>query len=298
MITHSAVVAAIVGVLAAAVAAAADGPQPAPEKPAPILLWPDGAPGAKGDTPEDKPRLTPYLLPGDGPFGCVIVCPGGGYAGRAAHEGEPIARWLNSIGASAFVLDYRVRPYRHPIPLGDAQRAIRTVRARAAEWRVDPRRVGILGFSAGGHLAGSAGTLFDAGQTDAADPIDRQSSRPDALILCYPVITFGEFRHNGSMVNLLGENPDPALREKLSLENSVTPQTPPTFIWHTSDDAAVPVENALLFAAALHKSKVPFALHVFPRGRHGLGLAGGVAEVSQWTALCAEWLKGIGFIGK
>jgi acetyl esterase/lipase len=270
------------------------------EKRPTVLLWPDGAPGAKGEASEDKPRLTPYLVPGDGPRACIVVCPGGGYAGRAGHEGEPIARWLNTLGVSGFVLDYRVRPYRHPIPLGDAQRAIRTVRARATEWRIDPRRVGILGFSAGGHLAGSATTIFDDGKVDAADPIDRQPCRPDAAVLCYAVLTFGEFRHNGSMVNLLGKDPDPALRKAMSLETRVTVRTPPVFLWHTADDGAVPVENSLLFAAALRRHKVPFALHVFPRGPHGIGLGDGpraakAPEARQWPALCAEWLKGIGF---
>jgi len=268
-----------------------------------VLLWPDGAPGAKGDTNEDKPRLTPYLVPGDGPRACIVVCPGGGYAGRAGHEGEPIARWLNTLGVSAFVLDYRVRPYRHPIPLGDAQRAIRTVRHRAAEWRIDPKRVGILGFSAGGHLAGSATTIFDDGKVDAADPIDRQPCRPDAAVLCYAVLTFGEFRHNGSMVNLLGKESDPALQEQMSLETRVSARTPPVFLWHTADDGAVPVENSLLFAAALRKHKVPFALHVFPHGPHGIGLADGpraakAPEARAWPALCAEWLKGLGFAPK
>jgi len=297
------VAAAVVG-LGCVPAMAAEGPAGAPaDKPAPVFLWPDGAPGAKGDTLEDKPRLTPYLVPGDEPRACIVVCPGGGYGTRAAHEGEPVARWLNGLGVSACVLDYRVKPYRHPVPLGDAQRALRLVRARAAEWRIDPKRVGILGFSAGGHLAASATTLFDAGRADAADPVDRQSCRPDAAILCYPVITFGEFRHNGSMVNLLGPEPDPALREKMSLENSVTRETPPTFLWHTSDDAAVPVENSLLFAAAMRKHKVPFALHVFPRGPHGIGMADGprgdkAPEARQWPALAAEWLKGLGFAAK
>ncbi len=273
------------------------------EKRPTVLLWPDGAPGVKGDTKEDKPRLTPYLAPGDSPAACVVICPGGGYAGRAGHEGEPVARWLNGLGVSAFVLDYRVRPYRHPIPLGDAQRAIRTVRHRAGEWRIDPKRVGILGFSAGGHLAASATTIFDDGKPDAADPIDRQPCRPDAAILCYPVITFGEFRHNGSMVNLLGKDPDPKLRNEMSLETRVTAKTPPVFLWHTADDGGVPVENSLLFARALRKHKVPFALHVFPRGPHGIGLAQGrraakAPEARQWPALCAEWLKGIGFAAK
>jgi len=284
-------------------ASAADPPAAAPATPEAILLWPGGAPGAKGDTLEDKPRITPYLPAGDGPFACIVVCPGGGYGGRARHEGEPIARWLNTIGVAGFVLDYRVKPYRHPIPLGDAQRAIRTVRARAAEWKIDPKRVGILGFSAGGHLAASATTIFDDGKPDAADPIDRQSCRPDAAILCYPVITFGDFRHNGSMVNLLGPAPDPKRRQEMSLETRVTPQTPPTFLWHTSDDGAVPVENSLLFAMALHKNKVPFALHVFPHGPHGIGLGDGdrgakAPEARQWPAICAEWLKNLGFAAK
>ena len=272
------------------------------EKRATVRLWPNGAPGAKGDGPEDTPRLTPYLAGGEAVRGCIVVCPGGGYAGRAGHEGEPIARWLNTVGVSACVLDYRVRPYRHPIPLGDAQRAIRTVRHRAKAWRIDPTRVGILGFSAGGHLAGSASTLFDAGDSRAADPVDRQSCRPDAAILCYPVLTFGEFRHDGSMRNLLGPEPDPALRERLSLETSVTAKNPPTFLWHTSDDPVVPVENSLLFAAALRKHKVPFELHVFPHGPHGMGLATSkrgqkAPEVRQWTDLCAVWLRGLGFAG-
>lgn len=276
-------------------------PTPAPK---PILLWPAGAPGALPDQPADLPRITPYLVEGAGPFGCVIVCPGGGYGGRAAHEGEPIARWLNSAGVSAFVLDYRVRPYRHPIPLGDAQRAIRLVRSRAAEFRIDPKRIGILGFSAGGHLAGSAGTIFDDGKPDAADAIDRVSCRPDALILCYAVLSFGEFGHKGSMTNLLGPTPDEQLRQSLCLETRVTPQTPPTFLWHTADDSGVPVENSLLFAMALRKAKVPFALHVFPHGRHGLGLGREdrldpkSQEVKQWPAICAEWLRAIGFAAK
>ena len=277
------------------IVAADAAPAPAPE---PILLWPGGAPGAKGETPEDKPRITPYLPAGDGPLACIVVCPGGGYGGRAPHEGAPIAKWLNSAGVAGFVLDYRVRPYRHPIPLGDAQRAIRLVRARAAEWKIAPKRIGILGFSAGGHLAASAATIFDAGKADAADPIDRQGCRPDAAILCYPVITFGEFRHNGSMMNLLGESFDDKLRQELCLETRVTRETPPTFLWHTSEDAGVPVENSLLFAAALHKNKVPFSLHIFPHGRHGLGLATDVPEVCAWTSLCVDWLKGIGFAAK
>jgi acetyl esterase/lipase len=259
-------------------------------------LWSGKAPGATGSGSEDRPRLTPFLVTAPKPSACVIVCPGGGYGGRAPHEGEPNARWLNSAGVSAFVLDYRVSPYRHPIPLGDAQRAIRTVRHMAKAYNIDPNRIGILGFSAGGHLAVSAATLFDSGNPKAKDPIDRQSSRPDALIACYPVVTFGEWRHDGSMQNLLGSgNPSEEMRRALSLETRVTPQTPPTFIWATADDGAVPVENSLMLASALSRARVPFQIQVFPHGNHGLGLAAEDPTVRQWTDLCARWLIDIGF---
>jgi acetyl esterase/lipase len=267
----------------------------------PIPLWPNGAPGAMGTGKEDCPRLTPYLpsTPTSKPLAAVIVCPGGGYSCRAPHEGGPISRWLVSQGLVSFVLNYRVSPYRHPIPLGDAQRAIRLVRANAKEWNVDPNRIGILGFSAGGHLATSAATIFDDGNPTASDPIDRESCRPNALIACYPVVTFGEFRHHGSMINLIGENYDPKMQEYLSLENRVTDKTPPSFLWHTSDDQAVPVENSLLFAMALRKHKVPCSLHVFPHGAHGLGLAQNLpTSVSKWTTQCEAWLKEINFISK
>jgi acetyl esterase/lipase len=261
------------------------------EAPASFPLWPD-----QQEVPGDSaPRLTPFLLDGPEPTGAVIVCPGGGYGGRAAHEGAPVARRLNSLGIAAFLLDYRVAPHRHPIPLGDAQRAIRTVRQRAAEWRIRPDHIGILGFSAGGHLAASAGTHYDAGNPQAADVIDRQSSRPDALVLCYAVITFGEYRHNGSMVNLLGPEPPEDLRHHMSNELQVTSDTPPTFLWHTADDASVPVENALLFAGALRRNGVPFALHVYPHGKHGLGLAPDDPIVSTWPTLCGQWLTSLGF---
>lgn len=261
-----------------------------PTQPAPLPLWPDVPPEA------GAPCLTPYLVDAPAPAAAMLVCPGGGYGARAAHEGEPVARWLNTLGIAAFVLDYRVAPHRHPLPLADAQRGIRMVRQRAAEWRLRPDRVGILGFSAGGHLAASAGTLFDQDDPAAADPIQRHSSRPDALVLCYPVITFGEHRHDGSMGNLLGPEPSKDLRRQLSLELRVTPETPPTFLWHTADDAGVPVENALLFAQALSRCRVPFALHVFARGRHGLGLAPDDPAVGAWTGLCARWLADQGFV--
>jgi len=258
-------------------------------------LWPEGAPLSAGVSEEDRPALMPYLVR-DG-AGAVVVCPGGGYAMRAEHEGEPIALWLNSLGISAFVLRYRVSPYRHPSPLHDVQRAIRTVRSRAREWGFDRGRIGVLGFSAGGHLAATAATLYDRGLGDAAgDAVDRESSRPDAAILCYPVITLAEPHvHEGSRSLLLGEAPDATLLERLSPEKQVTADTPPVFLWHTSDDDVVPVENSLLFAAALSRAGVPFDLHVYERGRHGLGLADEDAHVASWKAVCALWLRRQGF---
>jgi len=266
------------------------------------LLWPNGAPGALGDEPVDKPKITVYLAPADRATGAaVVVCPGGGYQVLAAdHEGKQIAEWLNSLGVSAFVLQYRLgERYHHPAPLQDAQRAIRIVRSRAKEWRVDPKRVGILGFSAGGHLASTAATHFDDGQPDAADPIEREGSRPDFAVLCYAVISLEDpTAHAGSRRNLLGDPPDPALVALLSNDKQVTARTPPTFLWHTADDTAVPVENSLQFFEALHKAGVPGELHVFPHGRHGLGLAPGDPSVSQWPRLCAVWMEGLGLLRK
>jgi acetyl esterase/lipase len=266
------------------------------------LLWPNGAPGALGDEPVDKPKITVYLAPADRATGAaVVVCPGGGYQVVAAdHEGKQIAEWLNSLGVSAFVLQYRLgQRYRHPAPLQDAQRTIRMVRSRATEWRVDPKRIGILGFSAGGHLASTAATHFDDGKPDASDPIERESSRPDFAVLCYAVISFVDpVAHAGSRRNLLGDPADPALVELLSNERQVTARTPPTFLWHTADDSAVPVENSLQFFEALHQAGVPGELHVFPHGRHGLGLAPGDPALSQWPRLCAVWMESLGLLKK
>ncbi len=275
--------------LAAAAAAFA---QPAP-KPEP--LWADGAPGALGTEDVDKPTLAAYPVPaGRGVGTAVIVCPGGGYVGLSMDkEGDQFARWFNSLGVTAFVLKYRLGPkYRHPIELGDAQRAIRTVRAKASEYRVQPDRIGILGFSAGGHLASSAGTHFDAGNASAADPTDRVSSRPDFMVLAYPVISFTtSFVHRGSMRSLLGDNPDPKLVELMSNELQVTPQTPPTFLFHTTTDATVPVENSILFYSALRKAGVPAELHIYERGPHGVGLAQTDEALSTWPGRLADWLR-------
>lgn len=279
--------------LAATLALACASAQPSPPKPEP--LWPAGAPGALGTQDEDIPTLTPYLLPhGSGTGTAVIVCPGGGYQHLAIDkEGDQPARWLNSLGVAAFVLKYRLGPkYHHPNELMDAQRAIRTVRSRAAEYGLQPDRIGIMGFSAGGHLTATAGTHFDAGNSTSADPIERAGSRPDFLILCYPVITFSEpYLHRGSMRMLLGEQPDPKLVADLSNELRVTSQTPPAFLFHTTNDGTVPVENSVLFYLALRKAGVPAEMHIYERGPHGVGLAPTDEALSSWPARLADWLR-------
>ena len=264
------------------------------DEPESWLLWPQGAPEARGTADADRPRL--ILYPAAEPNGTgVVVLPGGGYGGLAmGHEGHDVARWLNSLGISAFINDYRHRGkgYGHPAPLQDAQRGVRIVRRHAAKWGVDPSRIGVMGFSAGGHLASTAGTQFTAGDKEAEDPIERVSSRPDFLILCYPVIAFGEsYTHRGSQVNLLGANAPAELLERMSSQRRVTPETPPTFLWHTSEDKSVPPENSVQFYLALRRHQVPAELHVFQQGRHGLGLARDTPGASHWPALCITWLR-------
>ena len=264
-------------------------------------LWPTGAPGALGNASNDIPTLTVFLPSVDKASGAaIVVCPGGGYGGLASHEGPDYALYLNQHGVTAFVLRYRLgsQGYRHPRMLEDAQRAIRLVRARAAEWKIDPKRIGIMGSSAGGHLASTAVTRFDAGKPDAADDIERQSSRPDLGILCYAVITMGPNTHQGSKDNLLGEAPSPELVELLSNEKQVTKDTPPCFLWHTAEDKAVKVENSLDFAAALQRNGVPFDLHVYQKGRHGLGLADKppFPNPHPWAKDLIFWLKEQGFV--
>lgn len=262
-------------------------------------LWPNGAPGAKGNQPEDVPSFQYYPAPADKATGAaLVVCPGGGYGSLARHEGHDVAVWLNSIGVTAIVLKYRLGPrYNHPAMWWDVQRAIRTVRARANEWQLDPQRIGVLGFSAGGHLSSTAATHFDDGHPQASDPIERVSSRPDVAILYYPVITLtAPFAHAGSRRNLLGENPAAELIELLSNEKQVTAKTPPTFLFHTVDDAGVPVENSTLFAEALRKNKVPYEMHLFEHGRHGVGLAKDDPALSVWPKLLENWLRARGFL--
>ncbi len=271
-------------------------PMSSPTADEPLILWPDGAPGAVGKEPVDIPTLTPYFPKEKATGAAVIVCPGGGYSHLADHEGRPVAEWLSSLGITAFVLKYRLGPrYHHPAPLQDAARAIRMVRAHAAEWQLDPKRIGILGFSAGGHVASTIGTHFDAGQPNSPDVIERVSSRPDAMILIYPVISMGPFGHGGSRKLLIGDNPSSDMVTLLSNEEQVTKQTPPTFLVHTVNDATVPVENSLHFAEALRKVGVPFELHIYERGPHGFGLGGNNPVLMSWPGRCADWLKLQGF---
>ena len=264
----------------------------------PIVLWPAGAPGALGSEPVDVPTLTPYLPPKEKMSGAaIIVCPGGGYTHLAEHEGAPVAEWLNSLGVTAFVLKYRLGPrYHHPAPMQDAARAIRIVRARAVEWGLDPQRIGILGFSAGGHVASTAGTHFDSGKPDAPDPIERFNSRPNLMILIYPVITMREKAHAGSKANLLGPAPTPELITLLSNDEQVTKETPPTLLVHTMTDSVVPVENSLLFITALRKAGVPFEFHLYERGPHGFGLGNKDSILATWPDRCADWLRLHGFV--
>jgi acetyl esterase/lipase len=261
-----------------------------------IKLWEQGAPGEQATKPEVEPVLL-LSRPNESVAvpTAVIVIPGGGYAHLAMdHEGAQIADWLNSMGVTAFVLKYRMSStgHRHPVPMLDGQRAIRAVRARANEWNIDPNRIGIIGFSAGGHLASTLGTHFDDGMSKAEDRIDRVSSRPDFMILCYPVISMTtNFIHRGSRDNLLGPNPDKSLLDELSNETQVTRDTPPTFLFHTTEDTAVPPENSIAFYTALRKAGVPAELHLYEHGPHGVGLARNIAGTNTWPDRARDWLK-------
>lgn len=265
-----------------------------------MQLWEGAAPAAQGNADEDRPTLTLYAVSEEKDWRpAVIVIPGGSYQWLATnHEGRQVANWLNAMGITAFVLKYRVGPkYHHPVELWDAQRAIRMVRARAADFAVIPDKIGVLGFSAGAHLASTAETKFDAGNPDAPDPIDRVSSRPDFAILAYPVISFvASYAHIGSRDNLLGKNTSPELAKELSSEFHVTPQTPPTFVWSSSTDDVVPPENSVAFYLALLKAKVPAELHIFADAPHGVGLDLRNPPVGMWSQLVLEWLKGQGII--
>jgi acetyl esterase/lipase len=261
-----------------------------------IPLWSSNVPYANGTAEHDIPTLTPFIA--SNPTGAaIVICPGGGYQHLAPHEADPIAEWLNTHGISGFVLRYRLAPhYRHPVMLTDVTRAMRIVRSRASEFSVDPGRIGVLGFSAGGHLAASVSTHYDAGDPSAADPIDRVSSRPDLSILLYAVISMLEgMTHGGSRKNLLGENPSRELSELMSNELQVNANTPPAFLFHTVDDGGVPVENSIAYASALRRAGVPFEMHLFEKGRHGVGLAKDDPVLRAWPHLCAAWLAARGW---
>jgi acetyl esterase/lipase len=266
-----------------------------------VKLWPEGAPGAVGTTEADIPTLTIYRPPdGKANGAAVIVCPGGGYGGLAPHENKPIAEWLTSFGVTGIVLKYRLGPrYRHPTMLTDVSRAIRMTRAKAEEWKIDPKRIGIIGFSAGGHLASTAATHFDSGIAAATNPVDKISSRPDFAILLYPVITMeSPFTHQGSRNNLLGENPSKELIALLSNEKQVSPETPPSFLMHTRADKVVPWENSYLYVQACHKVGVPVEFHLYDEGPHGVGLAGSDPLLSLWPKLCEKWMEKRGYLKK
>ena len=242
-----------------------------------------------------RPWLDPYLLRTPYPLGAVLICPGGGYGGRAAHEGITIAQRLNKAGFQAFVVHYRVAPNRHPAPLRDASRAMRLIRQNATAWNVSPQHIAICGFSAGGHLAASLGTHFDRDYLRGSLPIDQFPNRPDASILCYPVISSGPFGHQGSFMNLLGNEATPEQLHEMSLEIQVTRCTPPAFLWHTVNDGCVPVENSLLFASALRSVGTSFELHLYPEGPHGVGLAADNPHLSTWMPLACHWLTDLGW---
>ena len=264
------------------------------------LLWPHGAPGAQGTQPEDIPTLTVYLPdPGKAVGTAVVVCPGGGYVHLAMEkEGSDIAEWLNSIGIAAFVLKYRLGPrYHHPIEMWDGQRALRYVRYHARDYGIDSNRIGIWGFSAGGHLASTVGTHFDNGKPQAPDPIDRVSCRPDFMVLAYPVVTMlPPYVHKGSRRALLGDHPDPRLVRYLSNELQVTSETPPTFLFSTDADTTVPCENSIQFFLALRQNHVPAEMHIFEPGQHGVGLGTIHATLSIWPTLLANWFRTRGLL--
>jgi acetyl esterase/lipase len=270
--------------------------------PVTIPLWEKGAPGALGDTDADRPTLTVFRAAAR-PNGttAVIIAPGGGYVNLSMDkEGRWPASWFNAMGVTAFVLKYRLGPrYHHPIELGDAQRAIRLVRSRATEFGVAPNRIGMMGFSAGGHLTATAGTRFDDGNPAAPDSIDRASGRPDFLILAYAVISFDPaLAHAGSVKGLLGENSSTSQIQEMSAELHVSEKTPPTFLFSTSADTAVPSENTVQFYLALRKAKVPAEMHIFENGPHGVGLDLSDPALGMWPALLTNWLRGRGLLGQ
>ncbi len=276
-----------------------------------LPLWPEGVPGTRAGLPPEEadpdgrvahvsePRLTVFAPAVDRPNGtAVIICPGGGYRYLShAREGVQYANWLNTLGVTAIVLSNRVNDFGHPAPLQDVLRAVRLVRSRAAELRIAPDRIGVMGSSAGGHLAACAGTLFDHATGKTGAPLDAVSARPDFLILMYPVITLEDpVAHAGSRANLLGENPPAELVRLLSVEKQVTAATPPTLLIHTQEDGSVPVENSILFFQALTRAKVPAEMYLFEHGGHGMGMRDGLGTASLWPRRAEEWLRDRGLL--
>jgi len=306
--------AAMMAIVPSAAPGAQQGP-PAAQAPVsrpgpPVPIWPEGVPNAiAAGGPEvvtdgrisnvHEPSLTPYLAPaGARPATAVIVCPGGGYNILAAdHEGRVVAEWLNSLGVSAFVLKYRLKEYGHPAPLRDVLRAVRLLRSDAPRWGIAPDRIGVLGFSAGGHLAASAGTLFGEADGRTGAPLDAVSARPDFMVLVYPVIRLiGPDAHTGSGKSLLGATATPEMLERFSLDTRVTKETPPAFLVHGGTDTAVPPENSVLFYLALRRAGVPAEMHLYREGAHGIGLRPGYGPISDWPARCAEWMAARGLL--
>lgn len=286
----------VAGWLGAGLVIAAAAQQPRTPQP----LWPEGAvPMAQGTAEIDTPTITVYLPATNPTKTAVLIAPGGGYAHLAMQkEGEDVALWLNAHGVAGIVLKYRLGPkYHHPVELGDAKRAIRTVRAEAAKLGVAADHIGMWGFSAGGHLTATAGTLYDAGTPGAADPVERMSSRPDFMVLAYPVISMNQpYVHQGSQLYLLGEHPDAALLASVSPELHVTAATPKTFLFATTDDKTVPVMNSVVMYSALVAAKVSAELHLFEHGPHGVGLAPGFPDLKGWPDLLATWMRANGWM--
>lgn len=252
-----------------------------------INLWPGEAPHAQGSGPEDTPAVqvsmpSPEIASGAG----LVVCPGGGYKNLAEYEGPAVGHWLAANGIAGFVLRYRLGPrYHHPVQMMDGQRAMRFVRAHAQRWGLDPQRIGILGFSAGGHLASTVSSHFTDGDPASVDPVEQVSSRPAVQVLLYPVITMGSDTHGGSRKNLLGDDPSAQLIDLLSNEKHVTPQTPPTFLYHSTEDTSVPVANSDMYAAALKQAGVECEYIRGPYGPHGGSLK------DTWCPACLAWLR-------
>jgi acetyl esterase/lipase len=261
-------------------------------------LWINGVPGALGKEKKDIPTMDVYLPKKGTANGiAVLVCPGGGYGHLSmVHEGKDIAEWLNSFGTAAIVLNYRHKGkgYSYPAPLDDAQRAMRIIRGIAAKSNIDANKIGVLGFSAGGHLASTSATLFDKEYGKAGDDTDKLSSRPDFAILCYPVISMTEsFMHKGSRKNLLGADFDKKLAKLMTTNLQITEKTPPTFLMHASDDTLVPVENSIAFYTGLLKAKVPAEMHLYEKGRHGFGLGKNKPTAKGWPDACKRWILSV-----